>query len=290
MRSFDCHVARRVAVRALFPLAVSAWALLFSVHNLPLHAQSLYGSLVGNVTDASQAPIPGTQVTIRNQETGQARDTVTDEGGRYSFSDVGTGTYDVSFRKKGFATITETGLTVTITNVSRLDLSMRIGAVAESVQVSAQTAVLQTDSSEVRAEITSKTLQDAPIPPGRNYQQLFRFIPGVSPPSSAHSIPSNPSFDRRIGNSKVNWNATSKLNAFLRFGVLDWNDYDQQVFGDSAGGPPKLNGCNPCYDTGRTYSLTAAATYIVSPRIVVDEYYGWTGPNSSFSVVGRPAT
>jgi len=149
MRSFDCHVARRVAVRALFPLAVSAWALLFSVHNLPLHAQSLYGSLVGNVTDASQAPIPGTQVTIRNQETGQARDTVTDEGGRYSFSDVGTGTYDVSFRKKGFATITETGLTVTITNVSRLDLSMRIGAVAESVQVSAQTAVLQTDSSEV---------------------------------------------------------------------------------------------------------------------------------------------
>jgi len=497
MRSLDRSVAFQTGVRCLATYLLALLLFTVSADNRLL-AQSLYGSLVGNVSDASQAPIPATQVSIHHRETGQSREAATDEGGRYSFSDVATGTYDVTFRKEGFSTVTETGVNVTISNISRVDLAMHVGAVTESVQVSAQAASLQTDSSEVRAEITSRTLQDAPIPPGRNYQQLFRFIPGVSPPSSAHSIPSNPTrallfnvngasnasnttridgatstnvqlpwvssyvptlesieavdvvsnsfdaeqglaggsaisvhtksgtnqlhgsafetftdnrlkakpfflpqgqgkpklvynefggtvggaikrdklfyffsyqgsndrenlsrfvtvptatiksgdlsgsstpiydpatgsasganrtafpgnqiplsrqnpialkvaaltplpnlpnliqnnyyatgpflFDRRIGDSKLNWNATSKLNAFVRFGVLDWNDYDQQVFGDAAGGPPKLNGGNPGHGMGRTYSLTAAVTYIVSPRLIVDAYYGWTGPDSS---------
>src|SRR5262249_8192782 len=63
----------------------------------------------------------------------------------------------------------------------------------ESVLVAAHAAVLQTDRSEVRAEVTSKTLENLPVPLGRNYQQLFRALPGFAPPSNAHSIPSNPS-------------------------------------------------------------------------------------------------
>jgi hypothetical protein len=60
-------------------------------------------------------------------------------------------------------------------------------------QFSAQAASLQTDSGEVRSEITTQSLQNVPIPVGRNYQNLLITVPGVSPPSNAHSVSANPS-------------------------------------------------------------------------------------------------
>ena len=71
--------------------------------------------------------------------------------------------------------------------------SLKVGAVAETVQVTAETAMLQTDRPDVRAEITSSDLENIPMPADRNYQSLFVTIPGFSPPDQAHSIPSNPS-------------------------------------------------------------------------------------------------
>ena len=64
---------------------------------------------------------------------------------------------------------------------------------SETVSVTADATLLQTDRAEVRAELTSQTLLNIPIPPGRNYQQLFRALPGITPPVNAHSVPTNPS-------------------------------------------------------------------------------------------------
>jgi TonB dependent receptor len=70
---------------------------------------------------------------------------------------------------------------------------LQIGALAETVNVEASAQLLQTDRAEVRAELNSKELTDLPVPVGRNYQNLFKTIPGFTPPEVAHSIPSNPS-------------------------------------------------------------------------------------------------
>ena len=86
-----------------------------------------------------------------------------------------------------------TGVTVSINTVSRIDLVMEVGAVTETVNVSASAAMLQTDRAEVRAEITTKTLSNLPVPPGRNYQGLFILLPGFTPPENRHSVPGNPS-------------------------------------------------------------------------------------------------
>jgi len=118
---------------------------------------------------------------------------VTNESGGYDLSAVPAGTYVLKVSKEGFGAHTLQGLQVTINTVSRADVSLKVGALTESVTVSAEAATLQTDRSEVRSEMVSQEMVNLPVPLGRNYQQLFRTLPGFAPPANAHSVPTNPS-------------------------------------------------------------------------------------------------
>jgi hypothetical protein len=172
-------------------------------------AQILYGSLVGNVKDATQAAIAGARVTAANTQTAQSRSTVTSGDGTYSFPTLLPGSYDVTVEKEGFRVQRRQAVSVTINTVSRADMQLEIGAVTESVTVAADAALLQTDRSEVRAEVTSRQLENLPVPAGRNYQGLFVTIPGFSPPRNAHSVPANPS---RALQFNVNGTSSSSNN------------------------------------------------------------------------------
>lgn len=157
------------------------------------YAQVLYGSIVGNVTDKSDAALAGATVKITNKATNQVREAVSNADGSFTFNTVQTGLYEVTVSKNGFKTLTRSNVEVTLNSVTRSDVALEIGQVSDTVSVTADAAILQTDRAEVRAELTSKTLLNVPIPPGRNYQQLFRSLPGITPPNNAHSIPTNPS-------------------------------------------------------------------------------------------------
>ena len=156
-------------------------------------SQVLYGSIVGNVKDVSGGAVPGATVTITSRETSQIRTATTNEEGGYSVSTVQSGTYDIKATKEGFRPIAENSVAVTINSVARIDFTMQVGNVSESVEVSAQALSLQTDRAEVRAEITTKTLTDVPVPGQRNYQALFVTIPGIAMNGTPHSVGSNPS-------------------------------------------------------------------------------------------------
>lgn len=156
-------------------------------------AQVLYGSIVGNVVDSSGGALPGATVTITHLGTKATRETVTDNNGRYQFPTVQPGAYSVVVRMSGFQTFTRNEVPVTLNTVARVDIALKVGALQENVTVSAETPVLQTDRAEVRSELGTRELEELPVPIGRNYQQLFRTLPGFSPPEDAHSIPSNPS-------------------------------------------------------------------------------------------------
>ena len=170
-------------------------AVTFLVLALPYaaHGQVLYGSIVGNITDASQAAVTGATVTITSAATNLVRQATTSETGSYSFPNLPTGIYTLKVSKEGFTTHTQSQVVVTINSISRIDVGLNVGAVTESVTVSADVATLQTDRAEVRQEIVSKQLVNLPVPLGRNYQQLFRVLPGFAPPANAHSVPTNPS-------------------------------------------------------------------------------------------------
>jgi len=176
---------------------VARLAFLLAAHlvigSTAIYAQVLYGSLVGNITDATNAALPGATVTVLHTETKTTREVVTDAAGAFRFPTLQTGTYDVTVSMTGFQTFTRSGAEVTLNSVTRVDAALRIGQLTETVTVSSERPLLQTDRSELRHELRSEELESLPVAIGRNYQDLFRTLPGFSPPEDAHSIPSNPS-------------------------------------------------------------------------------------------------
>ncbi len=157
-----------------------------------VHAQVLYGSIVGTVTDSSGAALPGATVAVEQTETKFSRELVTDASGIYQFTAVPSGTYTVSIKMNGFRTFSRT-VPVTLNSVARVDVKLEIGQVTESVTVSGESPVLQTDRAEVRSELKARELVNLPVSMNRNYQYMFRVLPGFTPPAEAHSVPSNPS-------------------------------------------------------------------------------------------------
>ncbi|MDP3000704.1 MAG: TonB-dependent receptor, partial [Bryobacterales bacterium] len=155
--------------------------------------QLLQGSIDGKVTDPSQAAVAGAKVVATDQGTGFVRDAVTGSAGFYSLPNLPPGTYTVTISSQGFQTYTRTGVGVTVQTVTRIDAALNIGAISESVTVSAQEVALQADRADVRSEIGADILRNAPMPIGRNYQMLFVTLPGVSPPQNAHSFGANSS-------------------------------------------------------------------------------------------------
>jgi hypothetical protein len=156
-------------------------------------SQVLYGSLVGNVSDETGAAVPGAMVTIRNRETGTSRDATTDATGAYRFDTVQPGSYTMTVQLTGFRTFTRPDIPVSLNTVARADARLQVGQLTESVTVSSEHAILQTDRAEVRSELKAEELVNLPVSINRNYQYLFRVLPGFTPPAEAHSVPSNPS-------------------------------------------------------------------------------------------------
>ena len=144
------------------------------------YAQSVYGTIAGNVTDSSQAAIVSARVVATNPETGFTRETLSNSVGVYSVPDVLPGAYTVEVSAPGFQTYKRTGVTVSVQTLTRVDVALSIGTTNETVTVSADAAELQTDRTDVRSDLTSHTLENAPVPIGRNYQMLFVTIPGAS--------------------------------------------------------------------------------------------------------------
>ncbi len=158
-----------------------------------IEAQALYGSITGNVQDANGAAIPGATVTLTSTETNQSREATTDESGGYTFTNIQTGNYSVKVSQQGFKTLTKTDVAVTLNTTTRNDLTMDAGQVAETVTVTSDAAILQTETAEVKGELGTVQLANLPVPHCRNYQNLFNTLPGFSETSEPHSNGSNPS-------------------------------------------------------------------------------------------------
>ncbi|MBM3745075.1 MAG: TonB-dependent receptor [Acidobacteria bacterium] len=158
----------------------------------PAAGQVLYGSIVGHVSDPSNAAIPAAAVRVTHKETNQVRSGATNENGNFIFSTLPGGAYEVVISKDGFQTHTVGTVVVAVDQVVRVDAVLRVGAVTESIQVTGEAAALQTDRAEVRTEVVAAQLQNLPVPIGRNYQNLFILVPGITPPENNHSVAANP--------------------------------------------------------------------------------------------------
>lgn len=171
---------------------VAAGLLVFTFFSAQLPAQTLYGTLVGNITDPSGLPVAGATVRAVHSGTGLTRETKTNERGGFLFSDLQPGSYEMTVRADSFAPFTTTGLQISANAVTRTDAQLELPTLAESVTVAASAVALQTDRAEVRSEIDTKQVNHLPVSGVRNYTALLALVPGVSPPAPAHTLAANP--------------------------------------------------------------------------------------------------
>jgi hypothetical protein len=155
-------------------------------------AQTLYGSLVGNVTDPSGLAVPGAKITVVHTGTGLAREALTNDRGTFLFSDLQPGSYDVKLAAAAFASFTRAGVLISSNAVTRVDVQLQLATTVEAVNVAASAVTLQTDRAEVRSEMNDRQFNSLPIPGARNYTALLKLIPGITPPKPGHSLDANP--------------------------------------------------------------------------------------------------
>ncbi len=210
--------------RVLLFVARATVLLIFAAAT-PAAAQVLYGSVVGRVTDASSGVVPGATVRINQQQTSLTRTTTSDANGNFSLPTLPGGLYEISVYKEGFQTYTLRDIVVAVDQTVRVEATLRLGALTETIQVTAESALLQTDRAEVRSEVVAQQLQNLPVPIGRNYQNLLIMVPGITPPENNHSVAANPS--RGLG---FHSNGTTRNSNSIRIeGALTNNLYMPHV-------------------------------------------------------------
>jgi outer membrane receptor protein involved in Fe transport len=146
------------------------------------HAQTLYGSLVGTITDAQGGGVPGVTVTVRNENTGLELTTTTDATGNYTVRNIAGGTYTLRASLEGFREFVQTGIPVTVGSIVRINGKLEIGALTEAVTVTSEAALLQTDQADVSVDLQPEAVVNLPLNQYRNYQTLLNLVPGATPP------------------------------------------------------------------------------------------------------------
>src|SRR5213593_298822 len=154
----------------------------------PASGQVLYGTIVGNVKDGTQAAVPGATVTIIDVRTNVARETATNESGAYTIANVLPGNYTVKISLTGFKEFSQTDVHVTNNDVTRVDATLEVGSLSETVTVAAQAAPLQTDKTDVHKQITAQEITDLPLNDYMNYQSLLDLVPGTTPSDFQNAV------------------------------------------------------------------------------------------------------
>lgn len=142
-------VPRCAAVRLSKPWHLSLIMLLGAIllaPSAPVRGQSVNATLLGSVADSSGAAVAAARVEIKEVNTGITGAAETNESGNYVFSDLEPGRYQVSGSKTGFKKVIHDAVDVLVNTTIRVDLKLEPGTVNETIEVKAETPILQTDS------------------------------------------------------------------------------------------------------------------------------------------------
>ena len=143
-------------------------------------AQSARARIVGTVKDPGGAVVTGANITVTNVATGVENKSVTDNDGSYQALELPIGTYKVRVEHAGFTTAETVAYTLEINQVQRIDVTLKVGAQSETVEVSGNAAQVEVVNPTLGASITSRPIVDLPLN-GRNVLDLALLEPGVTP-------------------------------------------------------------------------------------------------------------
>jgi hypothetical protein len=145
---------------------------------VPVLAQVNTASLTGLVSDAKQAVLPKASVTLKNTATNVEISTTTDNSGYYSFPSLPVGTYSLTVELQGFKKTVQEGVKLEVGQKGRLDLTLEVGAVVETVLVAAAPPLLSEQDASPGGVLENRMITDMPLS-SRNWDDLLSGVPGV---------------------------------------------------------------------------------------------------------------
>jgi hypothetical protein len=189
-------------------------------------AQLTTADIAGTVRDSSGAVVPNAKVTLQRLETHQSLTDSTNSVGSFSFTFLVPGHYTVRVEAPGFKSATIPNLAVEAGDRARADATLTIGESSQTVEVIAQTPLLQADSATVSSTITDHAVQDLPLN-GRNFIQLVQLVPGANEgPGNGLTSGGRPD-DRR----PTNGFSVNGFDDILNNEVIDGIDNNERVIG-----------------------------------------------------------
>ncbi len=200
-------------LRALVVLA------LFALVATPLFAQTVTGTMRGNVTDKSGGALPGVTVTIRNVETGLERIVTTATDGAFNAPFLPVGRYNVQAELSGFGAAKHNNVPVELNQTAVQDFILSPSAVAESITVSADAPRIDVTDGEVKQTLRAKEIENLPVADQTNFLQLAKVFSGYQEnPTSGQDNPALSS------GSSVNFNGTGTRGATFQINGINNDD------------------------------------------------------------------
>ena len=145
-----------------------------------LQGQDISASIAGKVMDPSSAAVPNAKVTITNTDRNQVvRNIITDTEGNYAAPIIPIGTYSIKVEANGFKTETRTGIVLNVADDLKINITLQIGAVTDSVTVEESAVAVELGTSASSTTIEGVQVRELSLAT-RNYEQLVGLMPGVT--------------------------------------------------------------------------------------------------------------
>jgi hypothetical protein len=183
--------------------------------------QESTAELRGRVIDAQDAPIPGATITITNQATGVIRQTVSTTDGSYFITAISPGLYELATELAGFTKYNRRDVRLDLGRTTTVDVQLSVGAITETVTISAETPLVDLTSKEIGGNVTNREVTMLPSVNG-NFVGMVALLPGVIANTSTESF----------GSDAISANGLdSRNNNFM----LDGANNNDDVIGQRAG-------------------------------------------------------
>src|ERR1700694_813684 len=206
-------------MRRFLVTSVFAFSFLGSIGNAWGQVQITSGSIQGTVVDEKGGAVVDASVEARNLDTNLLKNVMTDSDGRFEFLSLPPGRYTITISKTGFATIVQTGATLTVGQAMSLPVTMKVSATQEKIEVSATPDAVDTVSTSSSSTLDEIAVSETPIL-GRKFEDLLTLTPGVS-------IVQGPDGD------EISFNGQRGIFNNVS---LDGGDYNNGFFGEQMGG------------------------------------------------------
>src|SRR6202790_3229241 len=208
--------------------AATVWIFVFAVIGIwgagQAYAQVAGATLTGPVKDPSGAVVPNAQVSITDIDTSVSRSVSSNAAGLYTAPNLLPGNYELRVTSTGFRTQVERGITLTVGAQQQLDITMQVGQISQTVEITTEAPTVELTSSELGATVNSTTVRELPLN-GRSWTDLAVLQPGVVSATSHTAVDVNRGYGAQLSIS----GARPQQNNY-RLDGISINDY-------SNGGP-----------------------------------------------------